>query len=147
MKKNDPRSPGATWVNPYLMSPDVEKTIKFYHEAFGFEIKKAVKNDAGEVYHAELAYHDALIMVGLEGQNDMPMRSPNTSVTPCPICLCVYVENVDKFFDHAVAKGAEIIFKPEDMFWGDRACCILDLDGYSWTFCCYLGVSHEEKPH
>ena len=98
MHKSDPRSPGATWLNPYLMSPNLEKTIHFYKTAFGFSVSECAKDEKGVVSHAELHYHDAFIMVGLEGQNGMPMCSPNTSGIPSPVCLCVYVDDVDAFF-------------------------------------------------
>ncbi|NNM59729.1 MAG: VOC family protein [Legionellales bacterium] len=141
MTTKDPRAPGALWVNPYLMSPDVSRSIDFYQRAFGFKLSESVKEEEGKVYHAELYYHDAFIMVGLEGQHDMPMSCPKTTGVPSPICLCVYVDDVDSFFKAAVAQGAEVVFEPSDMFWGDRACCLLDIDGYSWTFCKHIGES------
>ncbi len=142
MTKHDPRAPGAAWLNPYLMSPNVQRSIDFYQKAFDFKLTECVEGEDGQLMHAELRHHDALIMIGLEGQHDMPMCSPQTTGVSSPICLCVYVNDVDAFFKHAVAQGAQVVFEPSDMFWGDRACCLLDLDGYSWTFCSYLGDEH-----
>lgn len=147
MTKHNPRSPGALWINPYLMSADVQKTVDFYQQAFGFKLAECAVDEHGKAIHAELFYNDAFIMVGLEGQHDMPpMHSPKTSGVPSPICLCVYVNDVDAFFKKITAHGAKVIFEPADMFWGDRACCVLDIDGYSWTFCTYLG-KHQHHHH
>lgn len=144
--KKDPRMPGASWVSPYLISQDVEKIIKFYQEAFGFELLEAVEGEEGQLMHAELRYQDQFMMVGLEGTYGS-MRSPVSSGTECPIGLCVYVDDVDAFFEKAVKLGAAVRFAPDDMFWGDRACCIGDPDGYSWTFCTHTGKVPAHEHH
>ena len=138
MNKKDPRPPRAPWLSPYLISPDVKKIADFYQKAFGFKLEELAENEEGQAAHAEFWHEGALIMVGLEGEHAGPMRAPASTKTESPICLCLYVRDVDQFFAKAINHGAKVVFPPADMFWGDRACCVVDPDGYSWTFCTYL---------
>ena len=46
----------------------------------------------------------------------------------------MFVDNVDKVYEKAIASGCRSIVSPEDFYWGDRMCTVVDLDGYSWSF-------------
>jgi uncharacterized glyoxalase superfamily protein PhnB len=48
--------------------------------------------------------------------------------------LYVYVDDVDKHFEHARDAGATIIAEPEDQFYGDRRYGAEDLEGHHWYF-------------
>lgn len=48
--------------------------------------------------------------------------------------LYVYVEDVDALFARATAAGAKGERPPQDMFYGDRVCQVIDPDGHSWSF-------------
>jgi PhnB protein len=46
--------------------------------------------------------------------------------------LLVYVENVDGFFNRAVAAGAKIVRPIENKFYGDRSGGLEDPFGHQW---------------
>ena len=50
-----------------------------------------------------------------------------------PRGVFLYVENVDKLFNQAVAAGAQAEAQPADMFWGDRYGRLKDPFGHSWS--------------
>lgn len=142
-----PLAPGASWVCNYLMVKDVLKSADFYQKAFGLTLKEAPVNEKGVVEHAELVYKDYLIMIGQEGCHDKTMFSPATSGVKSPIILYLYVPDVDAFYKNALAHGAKTDYEPEDMFWGDRACGVVDLDGYSWCFGTHIGHREHHCSH
>ena len=47
--------------------------------------------------------------------------------------IFLYVEDVDKTFNQAVAAGAKAESQPTDMFWGDRYGRLKDPFGHSWS--------------
>ena len=47
--------------------------------------------------------------------------------------IYVYVEDVDKTVERAVAGGAKILVPVANQFWGDRIGWIMDPSGHVWT--------------
>ena len=45
----------------------------------------------------------------------------------------VYVEDVDRTVEGAMARGAKLLVEPTDQFWGDRTAWIMDPAGHAWT--------------
>jgi PhnB protein len=121
-------------ISPNLTVKDINAAINFYEKAFGFKVKFAMKDDDGSIQHAELCYHDSVIMLGPECMKDNITKSPATTKVECPVAFYVYCDDVDKFYQHAINSGAVSVTAPEDMFWGDRLCRLKDLDGYVWGF-------------
>ena len=50
-----------------------------------------------------------------------------------PVVIYVYVEDVDKTVERAVAGGAKILYPVQNQFWGDRIGWIMDPEGHVWT--------------
>jgi PhnB protein len=123
----------APWLSPYIMVKDVDAAMEFYLKAFRFEKRDSAPGEDGTTWHAELRYKDQLVMLGKQGGYDKKTLSPATSGVESPMMLYFYCEDVDKFYQHAVAAGAKSLGEPEDMFWGDRMCRLQDPDGYIWS--------------
>jgi len=134
------------WVSAYFVVKNVDTATDFYQKAFGFTLREKVSmtND-GVSGHAEMLYHDQLIMFGREGEYEgkKTAQAPLSSQSECPISLYIYCENVDKFYQHALSCGAKSIEEPKDMFWGDRVCRVECPEGYRWSFATHLGVPCE----
>lgn len=124
----------APWVSSYLIVKDVDKAVDFYQNAFGFKLRDKSPGDDNTSWHAELMYHDQLIMIGKEGAWGGKTKAPVSNNNECPISLYVYVDDVDKFYKHATANKSKGITEPKDEFWGDRMCKVSDPDGYVWCF-------------
>ena len=134
-----PRPAGLPWVSPYLIVKDVDAAIAFYQKAFQLTKKDAVIGEDSTTWHAELKYKDQIIMIGKEGSYGKTAQSPINSKVDSPVSLYIYCENVDEFYNKAIAAGAVSFSAPEDLFWGDRMCRLKDLDGYTWCFATYKG--------
>jgi PhnB protein len=98
---------------------------------------------AGRVGHAEIKIGDSPIMLADEVP-EMNVRSPQ-ALGGSPVCLLVYVDNVDEQFARAVAAGAKVLRPLANQFYGDRSGTIEDPFGHQWTLATHVeDVSHEE---
>ena len=122
------------WVTPYVAVSDVKASVEFYKKVFGFKTTFTLPDDNGKLVHAELTWHDQMIMLGDQTQYTNGTVTPNDSNTNSPIVLYLYHDDVEAFYKHATTNGAESVLSPEDTFWGDRMCRVKDRDGYVWSF-------------
>ncbi len=130
-----PRPPEMPWLLPYLTVADVEAAMEFYQRAFGLTPQgEPMRNSEGKIVHGEMKWHDAVLMFGLQGERDCPIRTPAASGVASPIGLFLYCDDVDALFERAKAAGAVVVSEPTNMFWGDRMCRLTDPDGHSWSF-------------
>lgn len=140
----DPRQPRMPWLSPYLAVRNLERSSEFYIKAFGFK-QKGMKDNHGSISHINIFHKNTvLFMLHAEGSMGNPSRSPATSNVMAPQTFYVFVDNVDKMYEKAVANGARSVMSPEDVYWGDRMCTVLDVDGYSWSFA--KALKKEKKP-
>jgi uncharacterized glyoxalase superfamily protein PhnB len=121
------------WMLPALTVKDADAAVAFYQKAFGFEKRFSMAGPDGRTMHAEVAWRDAIIMLGPE--NDAaPCKSPATLGVRPSSSLYLYCDDVDAVFRQATAAGAKVDIPPADQFWGDRMCSVIDPDGYIWCF-------------
>ncbi len=136
---------GMPWITPYLTVKDAGASLAFYEAAFGFARRGVKEGPDGSIVHASLIWQDGVIMLGPEGAYGSQTRSPATSGVASPVNLYVYCEDVDALFERAISAGATASFPPGDMFWGDRACGLVDPDGHAWTFATNKGAPIVEQ--
>ncbi len=132
---------GYHTVNTYLTLQDASQAIAFYKKAFGAEEVLRLDGPQGKVAHAELKLGDSTIMLS----DEMPggkCRSPQ-SLGGTTITLFLYVPDVDRTFNQAVAAGAQVVMPVADMFWGDRFGQVTDPFGHSWG----IGTHKEDLSH
>lgn len=122
------------WIAPYLAVVDVQASLQFYQSAFGFSYRSQAEDEQGRVVHAEMDYHDSVILMGAVDCYDDGTQTPDQAHKPSPIMLYLYVEDVDHFYSSAIDQGASGVLAPQDMPWGDRVCHLQDVDGYRWAF-------------
>src|SRR5579884_3082123 len=136
MSKRPAKQQGYPWLIPYLIVKDTDAALAFYQQAFGFEKHMSMPGPNGRTMHAEMNWHDAMIMFGTPAaeSTDWPSKPPATSGVASPIVPYLYCENVDAVYSRATAAGAKGIKPPQDMFYGDRVCTLEDPDGYWWSF-------------
>lgn len=132
MSKRPARPAGTPWLSPYLVVKDADAALDFYQRAFGFEKRCAIPGPNGKTGHAEMVWQEALIMFGPEGACNA--KSPATSGIDSPVNLYAYCDDVDALYARATKAGAKSVLPPQEMFWGDRMCKLLDPDGHSWSF-------------
>jgi PhnB protein len=131
---------GAT---PYLSVKDAARAIEFYKNAFGAREVMRMPQPDGKIGHAEVRIGEAPIMLADE-LPEMNFRSPQ-SIGGTPVNILVYVNDVDKLVDQAVAAGAKLLRPVADQFYGDRLGVLEDPFGHSWSFATHIeDVSPEE---
>ena len=141
--KVNPIPDGYHNVTPYLVIKGAAAAIDFYKEIFGaVEVMRMPMPD-GRVGHAELKFGDSHVMLADEFP-EMNVVSP-TTLGNSPVGLLLYVADVDKTVERAVARGAKITKPIADQFYGDRTGTIEDPFGHKWTVAVHQeDVSAEE---
>ena len=131
MSKVKPIPEGVPVVMPMLVCRNAAAEIEFCKIAFNAVelVRRPGPDDT--VAHAALTIGGAMIMI--EGEwpglaSHAPQLDGSSSVV-----IYVYVEDVDKVMEQAVAAGATILMPVKNQFWGDRTGRIVDPSGHVWT--------------
>lgn len=119
----------ACTIIPVLQYADTEKAINWLCDVFGFKERWR----AG-THRAQLIYEQGVIVVTelAEGMKDQYGKQDFLKIQGHS--LLVRVKNADAHFENAVARGAEILQRPTEHFFGERQYSVLDIGGYTWTF-------------
>ena len=126
---------GYEGITPYLICRNAEAAIDFYKRAFGAtEIYRI--GSPGTIGHAELKIGNSIIMLADEFP-DMGAVGPET-IGGTPLSLMIYVTEVDKFTQKAIAEGLEVLRPVEDQFYGDRSGQFKDPFGHKWVFATHV---------
>ena len=122
---------GASTIIPRLVCRDPAAAIDFCVGSFGAIERLRRPGPDGRVAHAMLTIGPAMLMI--EGEwPTLPSRAPHAD-GGSPVVLYVYVEDVDRTVERAVALGAKILVPLQNQFWGDRIAWIMDPSGHVWT--------------
>jgi PhnB protein len=136
---NSYKPQGVPDLIPYLTVQNAEQSIKFYKEAFGFEVIQLGHGEGNEITHVEMRKAEVIIMFCPEGAFGNINKAPITQNIIMPLSMYIYCVDVDKLYQQAIKVGAISKMIPSIGFWGDRFCTLLDIDGYEWSFATYLG--------
>jgi PhnB protein len=129
--KPKPVPPGFHTLTPYLVIRDASKAIEFYKQAFGAKVREVHYTPDGKVMNASLKIGDSIVMMSDEFPFG-PCKSPQ-SLGSTTIIVHIYVKDVDKLYNQAVAAGAKVAMPLMDAFWGDRYGQLEDPFGHRWS--------------
>ena len=121
---------GHHTVTPYLAIQGAVRALEFYKEAFGATEKHKLMTPDGRLGHAEIGLGDSVIMLADEFP-EYGGKAPPT-LGGSPVCIHLYVEDVDAFFKKALAAGAKERKPVMDQFYGDRSGQLEDPFGHLW---------------
>ena len=121
-------------IYPALRYSDASGAISFLTTAFGLEEHQVHKGDSGEVAHAELAWHNGMVMLSSRGPEPSPFDTER-------VCLYLVVDDPDAHHDRAVAAGATIVMPLTDQDYGSREYAAVDPEGNVWCFGTYQPAS------
>ena len=111
---------------------DPKAALKFLEAAFGFEVVMLIGDGEGALVHSEMAFGDALIMIGNEWTDDH--KSPASIGGKNTQTVHIHVDtDIDAHCARARAAGFEILAEPETQFYGDRTYRCRDPEGHIWT--------------
>ncbi|PWT90292.1 MAG: glyoxalase [Blastocatellia bacterium] len=136
MAKVKPIPEGYHSVTPYLIIHGAANAITYYKKAFGATELFRMEDNKGKIGHAELKIGDSPIMLADE-QPEMGYKGPQASAGT-PVSLMIYVENVDKIYNQAIAAGGKELKALQDQFYGDRSGTLKDPFGHVWTVATHI---------
>lgn len=125
------RPSGTPQVLPYLYYRDTRAALEFLVKAFGFTEITAVRDDDGNVWHADLSTGDGIVMIG-PGMADFG-TSPVSDPTSASARTFVYVDDCDEHCGRAREAGARIIDEPSTQG-PNRVYCTADCGDHQWIF-------------
>lgn len=116
-------------VVPHLSLSDAAAAIDFYTRAFGAqELARIPAQDGKRLIHAHLRVNGSSVMMA-----DAFAECGQGLVPPQGFVLHLHVDDVEAWWQRAVAAGAEVVMPLQDMFWGDRYGQIRDPFGVTWS--------------
>ncbi len=134
---------GASVVIPRLFCRDVAAAIDFCKNTFCAVERVRRPGPNGTVAHALMTIGPATIMI--EGEwAGVASRAPKPDGSS-PVVIYVYVEDVDKTVERAVAGGAKVLIPVANQFWGDRIGWVMDPSGHVWTIATRIEETTEEE--
>ena len=130
-------------VIPRLYCSDAAAEIDFCKNTFtAVELGRRHGPD-GTLAHALMTIGPAMVMIEAAGPG-LASRAPKPDGSS-PVVIYVYVEDVDKAVDRAVAGGATVLFPVSNQFWGDRIAWVMDPSGHVWTVATRIEETTEEE--
>lgn len=136
---------GYNSLTSYINVNGAVEAIVFYKKAFGAKEVGRILMPDGTIAHAELEIGDSKIMLSEENLQ-WGNLSPKT-LGGSPVCLCLYVKDVDAVFARALQEGATVTgdMEVKDQFYGDRTGSLTDPFGHKWSVMTHIeDVSFEE---
>ena len=111
-------------LNTYLAVANVNASLAFLEQTFGFSRGVVLDDDEGLVRYAEMRHGNSVVMLIRKGDG--------ATATGGTAALYTYVEDVDRALARARDAGAGVD-PAEDKPWGDRVGTVTDPDGYRWV--------------
>jgi PhnB protein len=131
-KKVSPIPKGYNSITPYLIVKGAAQAIEYYKSVFGATEVFRMDQPDGKVGHAELKIGDSRVMLADENLNMGAGHASAASIGQSPVSLYLYIPDVDRVVERAVAAGAKILKPVQDQFYGDRSGFIQDPFGHLW---------------
>jgi PhnB protein len=129
--KVNPIPGNSSLLIPRLVCRDPAAAIAFCQRTFNAVSLNERPGPDGAVAHALLTIGPAMLMI--EGEwPTLPSRAPAHDGSS-PVVLFIYVDDVDRVVERAVAGGASVLLPAQNQFWGDRIAWIMDPSGHVWT--------------
>src|ERR1700678_1292529 len=119
---------GYHTVTPYLTLDNPEAAMDFLKRAFDGQETYAMRDDKGQVQHAEMKVGNSMLMLG-RARDQWKSRPGN---------FYIYVEDVDAVYKRAIAAGGTSLGEPADQFYGDRHGGVTDSEGNNWWIATHI---------
>ena len=123
---------------PAMRYADASAAIDWLVETFGFEVVANYKDEDGKVAHAELRFHDGMVMLGSVRDDDYPVKPPaQRGGLTSSIYVAVPAAEIDAHYAHTKATGAKLGAEIHDTEYGSRDYSVYDIEGFLWSFGTY----------
>jgi len=113
----------------YLQVKGATQASEFYQRAFGAtEVARHPVDEKGRTAHIHLYVNGSSLMLGdAYPEYGHPLQAPQA------FNLTLQVDDIDKWWERAVAAGAAVVMPIQEMFWGARYGQLRDPFGVSWS--------------
>ncbi len=111
-------------VTPTLHAQNAEALLNFMRSALHAENVEITRLPDGAVQHAQMRIGDSIVEVG----------PASGKIAPTAAVMILYVTDVDRAYQHALAAGAKPIEPPANQPYGERRGGVSDGHGNSWYF-------------
>lgn len=119
-------------LNAYLYFKSSKAAIEWYAKVFDAKVVDKLQwPNSDKIMHAALKIGNSTLMMSDEMAEHGSVSAETLGQSPA--MLMMYVDNVDKVFEHACNNGAKPEMPVTDMFWGDRYGQLQDPFGYRWA--------------
>ncbi len=117
-------------VVPYLQVRNAVEASGFYQRAFGAtEVYRVPPDEQGRTMHIHLYLNGgSLMLCDAYPEYGHPLQTPQA------FNLNLQVEDIDAWWERAVAVGVEVVMPVSEMFWGARYGQVRDPFGVIWAF-------------
>ena len=113
----------------YLMVEGAGKAADFYKRAFGAtEAFRYPEDESGRTMHIHLHINGSSVML-----SDPYPEHGCAFEKPQGFNCTLQVDNIDPWFERAVAAGAQVVMPVTPMFWGSRYAQLRDSFGILWA--------------
>ncbi len=136
---------GYHTATPYLIVKGAAEALEYYKKAFGARETMRFAAPGGKIGHAEIRIGDSAIMLADE-HPDMGYRGPQ-SIGGTPVSILLYVEDVDRWFERAIAAGGKVMRPVAEQFYGDRTGTLTDPFGHVWSISTHVEDVSPEEMH
>jgi len=109
----------ACSIIPVLAYEDVNKTIDWLCNTFGFKERWRVGN-----HRAQLSFGEGAIAISSQRLDQEPVGQS----------LMLRVDDVDAHYQHVLSCGVQVAHPPADFPYGERQYSVTDIGGHHWTF-------------
>lgn len=118
-----------------LYVQDVEKSITFYENAFGFSRKFITPdNDYGELLTGETTLSFASKNLANQNLKEGFVESKLEN-KPFAIEIGFITDNVEELVQNAIAQGGILVIEPKQKPWGQIVAYVRDIDGFLIEIC------------
>jgi PhnB protein len=119
-------------LTPYLVCGGVSRLLEFLKQAFGAEETISAAREVGLISHAAVRIADSMVEMGEANGEWKPMLAG----------LHLYVKDAGEVYRRAVSAGAQSLYEPRDMDYGDLEGGIKDPSGNHWYIATHKSGKH-----
>lgn len=117
-------------VVPYLQVSSATDASAFYQRAFGAtEVYRVPVDDRGRTMHIHLYVNNGSLML-----SDAFPEYGHPHEQPQAFSLNLQVDDIEMWWERALAAGVEVVLPVQEMFWGARYGQVRDPFGIIWAF-------------
>ncbi len=114
---------------PHIMISDASAASAFYQRAFGaVEVGRMPAEDGKRLMHCHLQFNGGSLTI-----MDASLVSGQQALAPLGFDIILPVDDIDRWWERAVAAGAKPLTPVQTMFWGDRYGQLEDPFGVRWS--------------